>query len=78
MREDMVGGTFFVYTRKAVVEETFIRDLKKLYKSPVGNVASQFCPNSKCQAVPNCLNTKWELDSESSKNKRAKTRREVL
>ena len=42
--EDMVGGLFIVFTRKVVVAETFIRNSTKIYKSVVGNDASQLYP----------------------------------
>ena len=36
IREDMVGGPSMVFTRKAVVDETFIRNSSNLCKSIVG------------------------------------------
>ena len=44
IREDMVGGPSFVFTRKAVVDETFIRKSSNLCKSIVGIDASQLYP----------------------------------
>ena len=41
IREDMVGGPSVVFTRKAVVDETFIRKSSNLCKSIVGIDASQ-------------------------------------
>ena len=38
--EDMVGAPSFVFTRQAVLDETFIRKSSNLFKSSVGNVAS--------------------------------------
>ena len=44
MREDMVGGPSIVFTRKAVMDETFIRKSSNLCKSIVGIDASQLYP----------------------------------
>ena len=44
IREDMVGGPSLVFTRKAVVDETFIRKSSDLCKSIVGIDASQLYP----------------------------------
>ena len=41
-REDMVRGPAFVFTRKVVVDETFIRDSTKLRKIFVGIDTSNF------------------------------------
>ena len=41
VREDVVGGPSIVFTRKAVVDETFIRKLTILCKTSVGIDASQ-------------------------------------
>ena len=65
--EDMVGGPSIVFTRKAVVDETFIRKSSHLCKSIVGIDASQLYPYSKCQSMPNGLYTRWEYDSESKR-----------
>ena len=46
IREDMVGGPSIVFTRKTVVDETFIRKSSNLCKSIVGINASQLYPNS--------------------------------
>ena len=51
-REDMVGGTFIFFTRKAVVDETFIRKSSNLCKSVVGFDGSQLY-NTQC--VNQCL-----------------------
>ena len=53
--EDMVGGPSIVFTRKAVVDETFIRDSGKICKSIVGIDASQLYPYSMCQPMPTGL-----------------------
>ena len=39
--EDVVGGPSTVFTRKAVVDETFIRRSRNICKSNVGTDASQ-------------------------------------
>ena len=67
IREDMVGGPSLVFTRKAVVDETFIRESTNLCKSIVGRDASQLYPYSMCQPKPTGLYTRWNYDSESPK-----------
>ena len=61
----MVGGHSIVFTRKAVVDETFICKSSNLCKSIVGIDASQLHPCSMCQPMPTGLYTRWEYDSES-------------
>ena len=51
IREDMVGGPSIVFTRKAVVDETFIRKSSNLCKTIVGIDASQLYPT---QCVNQC------------------------
>ena len=65
IREDMVGGPSIVFTRKAVVDKTFIRKSSNLCKSIVGIDASQLYPYSMCQPMPAGLYTRWEYDSET-------------
>ena len=60
IHEDMV-----VFSRKAVVDETFVRDPTNWCKSIVEIDASQLYPFSMCQALPNGLYMRWELDSEN-------------
>ena len=67
IREDVVGGPFIVFTRKAVVDETFIRKSTNLCKSIVGIGASQLYPYSMCQPKPTGLYTRWDFDSETSR-----------
>ena len=67
IREDMVGGPSIVFTRKAVVNETFIRKSSNLCKSIVGIDASQLYPYSMCQPMPTGLYTRWEYDSETKR-----------
>ena len=70
IREDMVGGPSIVFTRKAVVDKTFIRDSKKnICKSIVGIEVSQLYPFSMCQPMPTGLYTRWEYDTESNRFK---------
>ena len=63
----MVGGPSIVFTRKAVVDETFIRKSSNLSKSIVGIDASQLYPYSMCQPMPTGLYTRWEYDSETKR-----------
>ena len=63
IREDMVPS--IVFTRKALVDETFIRKSSNLCKSFVGIDASQLYPYSMCQPMPIGLYTGWEYDSET-------------
>ena len=65
--EDMVGGPSIVFTRKAVVDETFIRKSSNPCKSIVGMDASQLYPYSMCQPMPTGLYTRWEYDSETKR-----------
>ena len=58
IREDMVGVPSIVFTRKAVVDETFIRKSTNLCQSIVGIDASQLCPYSMCQPMPTGLYTR--------------------
>ena len=67
--EDMVGGPSIVFTRKAVVDETFIRNSENMCKSIVGIDASQLYPYSMWQPMPTGLYTRWENDTESNRFK---------
>ena len=67
IREDMVGGPSIVFTRKAVVVETFIRKSTNLCKSIVGIDASQLYPYSMCQPMLTGLYTRWEYYSETKR-----------
>ena len=66
-QEDVVGGTSILFTRKAVVDETFIRKSANICKSFVGIDASQLYPDSMCQLMPTGLHTRWDFDSETSR-----------
>ena len=65
--EDMVGGPSIVFTRKAVVDETFVRKLTNFCKSIVGIDTSQLYPYSMGQPMPTGLFTRRNYDTESQK-----------
>ena len=67
IREDIAGGPSFVFTRKAVVDETFIRKTSNLWKSIVVIDASQVYPYSMSQPMPTGLYTRLEYDSETKR-----------
>ena len=67
IHEDMVGGPSIVFTRKAVLDETFIRKSSNLCKSIVGIDVSQLYPYSMCQPTPTGLYTRWEYNSETKR-----------
>ena len=58
IREDVGGAPSIVFTRKAVVDETFIRKSANIGKSIVGIDVSQLYPYSMCQPMPNGLFTR--------------------
>ena len=58
IREDMVGGPSIVFTRKAVVDETFIRDSGNICISFFGIDASQLYLLSTSQPMPTGLYTR--------------------
>ena len=58
IREDMVGGPSIVFTRKAVMDEIFIRKSTNLCQSIVGIDASQLYPYSMWQPMPTWLYTR--------------------
>ena len=64
IREDVVGGSTIVFTRKAFVDKTFIRKSTNICKSFVGIDASQLY--SMCRPIPTSLYTRWDIDSENS------------
>ena len=59
IQKDVVGGPSIVFTRKAVVDETFIGKSINICKSIVGIDASQVYPYSMCQPMPTGLYTRW-------------------
>ena len=70
IREDMTGGpSVIVFTRKAVVDETFGRNSSNVCISVVGIDASQLYPFSMCQDMPTGLYTRWEFDTDMQKFK---------
>ena len=69
IREDMVGFPSIVFTRKAVVDETFIRKSENICKSITGLDTSKLYPYSMCQPMPTGLYTRWEYDTESNRFK---------
>ena len=66
IREDMAGGPSIVFTRKAVVDENFIRNSRNVCRSIVGIDASQLYSYSMCQPIPTGVYTPWEYNTESS------------
>ena len=69
IREDMTGGPSVVFTRKALVDDTYIRNSSNVCKSIVGIDASQFYPFSMCQDMPTGLDTRWKFDTDMQKFK---------
>ena len=67
IRDDVVAGPSIVFTRKAVVDETFIRKSTNICKSTVGIDASQLHPYSMCQPMPTGLYKQWDIGSETSR-----------
>ena len=69
IREDIVGGPSIVFTRRDVVNETFIRKSQNVCKSIVGIDASQLYQFSMWQPMPTGLYTRYEYDSDSQRFK---------
>ena len=67
IREDVVRGPSIVFTRKAVVDETFIRKSTNICKSIVGIDASQLYPYLICQPMSTGLYTRWDIDSKTGR-----------
>ena len=65
IRKDVVGGPSLVFTRKAVVDETFIRKSTNICKTLVGIDAGQLYPYSMCHPMPTGLYT--DIDSETTR-----------
>ena len=63
----MTGGPYIVFTRRAVVDQTCIRNSENICKSIVGIEASQLYPFSICSEKPTGLYTRWEFDTNSQK-----------
>ena len=69
IRKYMVGGLSIVFTRKAVVDETLIRNSRNFCKSIVRINANQLYPYSMCQPMPTGVYTRLEYDTESNRKK---------
>ena len=67
IREDVVGGPSIVFTRKAVVDETFIRMSTKMWKPFAEIDASPLYPYSMCQPMPTSPYTRWDINSETGR-----------
>ena len=63
---DVVGGQCIVFIRKPVVDELFLRKSINVCISTVGIDASHPYHYSMCQHMPTSLNTRWDIDSETS------------
>ena len=75
VRKVVVGGPSIVFTRKAIVDETFNRKSANICKSIVGIDACQLYSYSMCQPMPTGLYTRWDFDSKTSSfTPRQKTR----
>ena len=74
IREDMTAGPSIVFTRKVIVDQTYIRNSENICKSIKGIDSSQLYPFSICQELPTGLCTRWEPDTNSQKFK-ARTNR---
>ena len=65
--EEVVGGPSIVFTRKEIVDETFIRKSTNICKSIVGIDASQQYLYSMCQPMPAGLFTRWDVELDTSR-----------
>ena len=65
----MTCGPSIVFTRNALIDQTYIKNSKKFCNSIVGIDACQLYPFSMCQEMPTGLYTRWELDTNSQKFK---------
>ena len=65
----MTYGPSIVLNQKAVVDETFIKNLSDICKSIVGIDSSQLYPYSMCQDMATGLYTKLKFDTEMQKFK---------
>ena len=66
-REDVLSGLSTVFTRKAVVDETFNRKCTIICKSIVGIDASQLYSYPMCQPMLTGLYTRWNINSDTSR-----------
>ena len=60
----MTCGFSIVFTRKALVDEIFVRNSSNKRESIARIDASQLYPNSMCQDMPTGLYTRWEFDTD--------------
>ena len=67
IREDVVDGPSIVFTRKAFVDETFIRKSTNICKSIDGIDATQLYPHLMGQHMSVELYTRWDFNSETSR-----------
>ena len=65
----MIAGPSIVFTRKVVVDDTFIPKPSNLCKWIIGIDAIQLYPYSMCQPMPTRLHTRCEYDSETKRFK---------
>ena len=65
IQKKFVGGPSIVFTRKAVVDKTFLRKSTNICKSIVGIDAIQLYPYSMCQPKPIDLSTRRDLNPET-------------
>ena len=65
----MTGGPSIIFTRSAVIDETFLRNSSNVCKSIIGIDASQLYPFSICQEMPTGLFMRWEFDTDMQKFK---------
>ena len=77
IREDMTGGPSIILTRKAVVDQIYIRKSSNNGKTIVAIDASQLFRFSMCQEMPTILYTRWEYDSETDCFEAKKTEPEI-
>ena len=65
----MTHGPSIVFTRKTVVDESFIRGSSNICNSIAGIVARYLHPYTMHQDMPTGLFTRWEFDSDMQKFK---------
>ena len=63
--EDVAGGLSKVFTRKAVGNQTYIRNSPNVCKIIAGIDGSQIYPFLMCQEMLTGLYTRWQFDSET-------------
>ena len=79
IRTGLTGGTSILFTQKAVVEETIIRNSSNIcVKKIVGINASKLYTFSMCQDMPTGLYMKWEHDTDLQKFRARHTQSQVF